>query len=44
MDELQTALKELHNPNPDIRELALDTIGTLKPDNAFEIILPFLTE
>lgn len=44
MDELQTALKELHNPNPDIRELALDKIGTLKPDNAFEIVFPFLAD
>ncbi len=44
MDELQTALKELHNQNPDIRELALDKIGTLKPDNAFEIIFPFLAD
>jgi HEAT repeat protein len=44
MDELQIALKELHSQNPDVRELALDTIGTLKPDNAFEIIFPFLTD
>ncbi len=42
MDELQTALADLQHPNPNIRESALDKIGTLKPDNAFEIILPFL--
>jgi HEAT repeat protein len=44
MDELQIALKELHNPNPDIRESALDIIGTIKPNNAFEIIFPFLSD
>lgn len=42
MDELQTALAQLQDSNPDIQESALDKIGTLKPDNAFEIILPFL--
>lgn len=44
MDELQTIRIELQNSNPDIRELALDKIGTLKPDNALEIILPFLSD
>lgn len=44
MDELQTALAELHNSNPDIRESALDKIGTLKPKNAYEIIVPFLSD
>ena len=44
MDKLQTAIAELQNSNPDIRELALDKIGTLKPDNAFEIIVPFLSD
>lgn len=44
MDEPQTAIPELQNSNPDIRELALDKIGTLKPDNAFEIIVPFLSD
>jgi len=39
-----TALAELQNSNPNIRELALDKIGTLKPDNAFEIIVPFLSD
>ena len=44
MDELQTAVEGLKNSNTDIRELALDNIGSLKPDNAFEIILPFLSD
>jgi HEAT repeat protein len=44
MDELQTAIEELKNSNSDIRELALDKIGNLKPDNALEIILPFLSD
>ena len=44
MDELQIALAELQSSTPDIRELALDKIGTLKPENAFEIILPFLAD
>jgi HEAT repeat protein len=44
MHELQTALTQLKNSEPDIREIALDKIGTLKPDNAFEIILPFLSD
>ena len=44
MDELQAVLAQLENSNPNIRESALDKVGTLKPDNAFEIILPFLSE
>lgn len=44
MDKLQTAIAELQNSNPDILELALDKIGTIKPDNAFEIIVPFLSD
>ena len=44
MDELHTALTELQNSNAEIRELALDKIGTLKPNNAFEIILPFIND
>ncbi|WP_127084615.1 HEAT repeat domain-containing protein [Dulcicalothrix desertica] len=44
MDELQIALTDLQNPNTEIKELALDKIGTLKPDNAFDIILPFLND
>lgn len=43
MDELQIAIAELQNVNPDIRELSLDKIGTLNPDNAFEIIVPFIS-
>lgn len=44
MDELQIALVDLQNSNTEIKELALDKIGTLKPDNAFEIIVPFLND
>jgi HEAT repeat protein len=44
MDKLQTAISDLQNSNSDVRELALDKIGTLKPDNAFEIIAPFLSD
>lgn len=44
MDKLQTAIAELRSSSPDIRELALDKIGTIKPDNAFEIIVPFLSD
>ncbi len=40
MDELQTAIAELQSSNPDILELALDKIGTIKPDNALKIIVP----
>lgn len=42
MNELQNALNLLKSDDPDVRELALDHIGTLNPPNALEIILPFL--
>ena len=44
MDKLQTAISELQSNNPEIIESALDKIGTLKPDNALELILPFLSD
>ncbi len=44
MDPLSTALAELDHSDPDIRELALDTIGTLNPQNAFEIIALFVSD
>jgi HEAT repeat protein len=44
MDPLNIALAELGHSDPDIRELALDTIGTLNPQNAFEIIAPFVSD
>ena len=44
MNELQTAISELQSDNSEIKELALDKIGTLKPDNALEIIVPFLSD
>ena len=42
MNKLQRAISELQSNDSEIIELALDTIGTLKPDNALEIIVPFL--
>ena len=42
MNELQTAISDLQSNNSEIKELALDKIGTLKPDNALELIVPFL--
>ncbi len=44
MDELGIALAQLQSSNLDTRESALDRIGTLNPNNAFEIILPFLAD
>ena len=44
MNEMQNALNLLKSDDPDVRELALDHIGTLKPPNALEIILPFLQD
>lgn len=44
MNELQTAISELQSSNPEIRELGLDKIGTLKPDNALELLLPFVSD
>ena len=36
MNELQTAITELQSSNADVRELAIDKIGTIKPHNALE--------
>lgn len=44
MNELQTAISDLQSNNSEIKELALDKIGTLKPDNALELIIPFLSD
>ncbi|NJO60859.1 MAG: HEAT repeat domain-containing protein [Richelia sp. RM2_1_2] len=44
MDELQKAISELQSSKPEMIELALDKIGTLKPDNALELIIPFLSD
>ena len=41
---LENILKRLHSPDPNIRESALDQIGTLNPENALEIIVPFLSD
>ena len=43
-DELSAIVQELKNLDPEIRELALDKIGTIKPSNALDIILPFLSD
>lgn len=37
-------LTKLQNSDPDVRETALDEIGTLKPNNALELIVPFLSD
>lgn len=42
--EISAILEDLKNSNSEIRELALDKIGTLKPSNSLEIILPFLSD
>ncbi|MDF5718755.1 MAG: HEAT repeat domain-containing protein [Rhizonema sp. NSF051] len=43
-EELSAIVQELKNSDPEIRENALDKIGTLKPSNALDIILPFLSD
>lgn len=37
-------LTKLQDPDPEVREFALDEIGTLNPSNALEIICPFLSD
>jgi HEAT repeat protein len=37
-------LKKLSSADPHVREAALDDIGTLKPSNALELIIPFLSD
>ena len=44
MNELQTAITELQSHNADVRELAIDKIGTIKPDKVWGIIIPFLSD
>ncbi|MEM9213242.1 MAG: DUF2947 family protein [Cyanobacteria bacterium P01_F01_bin.150] len=44
IDKLQEALDNLNHSDGEQRELAIDTVGTLNPDNAFEIIEPFLSD
>ncbi|QSJ19375.1 HEAT repeat domain-containing protein [Nostoc sp. UHCC 0702] len=43
-DEIANILRDSQEQNPDVRELALDRIGMLKPNNAIELILPFLKD
>jgi HEAT repeat protein len=42
--ELEKILDELKSLNPDVKENALDKIAQLKPENAVELILPFLDD
>lgn len=39
---LDVALQQLQSSNIEVREQALDTIGSINPKNALDIILPFL--
>ncbi|WP_238360872.1 HEAT repeat domain-containing protein [Iningainema tapete] len=43
-EELSAIVQELKNSDPEVRENALDKIGTIKPSNALDIILPFLSD
>ena len=43
-DQLPELLKKLNDPDPHVREFALDKIGTLKPAHALQMILPFLSD
>jgi HEAT repeat protein len=43
-EEIASILKELQDPNPSARIKALDTIGTMKPSNAIDIITPYLSD
>jgi len=44
IQEIETILQDLNNSDPDVRESALDRIGIAKPDNALELIVPFLAD
>lgn len=44
LDQLPELLKKLNDPDPHVREWALDEIGTLKPAHALHIIRPFLSD
>ncbi len=43
-EEMKAILQNLQDPNAAIREAALDRIGELKPSNAVELIIPFLSD
>ncbi|AFZ24520.1 HEAT repeat-containing protein [Cylindrospermum stagnale PCC 7417] len=43
-EEMATILKDLKDPNPRARIKALDTIGTMKPSNAIDLITPYLSD
>ncbi|BAZ15724.1 peptidase C14 caspase catalytic subunit p20 [Calothrix sp. NIES-4071] len=42
--DIKTILDALNDSNPHARIQALDTIGTMKPTNAIEIIIPYLSD
>jgi HEAT repeat protein len=42
--ELEQILDDLKSADPDVKENALDKIAQLKPDNALELIIPFLDD
>lgn len=42
--DIKTILDALNDSNPHVRIQALDTIGTMKPSNAIEIITPYLSD
>lgn len=44
LNDMSVILEDLKNKNSEIREVALDKIGTLKPSNSLEIILTFLSD
>ncbi len=44
LDQLPDLLKKLDDPDPHVREWALDEIGTLKPVHALHVIRPFLSD
>ncbi len=41
---MESILQMLKDPDPDVRESALDKIGELKPNNALDLIIPFLSD
>lgn len=43
-DELSVLVERLHDPREDVRERSVDQITELKPDGAFDIILPLLQD
>lgn len=42
--DLSKLMQQLQDPDPNVREAALDQLGTLKPENVLSFILPLLTD